>query len=142
MNDEWQARETTTHQDHVIAHVVGASVLGHIVVDEALYLLLDIGFIWMIFLDGEMGLLPHPVAIGELETGEPLKQQIKNDIDLLLSARGHEGLSQLIETPSGCQIAEVGFFERADQRRLLIAGEVSLAIETSMTTAEIHVYDL
>ena len=142
MSDEWQARETSTHQDHVIAHVVGTSVLGHIVVDEALYLLLDIGFIWMIFLDGEMGLLPHPVAIGELEASEPLKQQIKNDIDALLSGRGHEGLSQLIEAPPGCQITEVSFFERVDQRRLLIAGDASLAIETSLTTAKIHVYEL
>lgn len=142
MNDEWQARETTTHQDHVIAHVVGASVFGHIILDEALYLVLDIGFIWIIFLDGEMGLLPHPVAIGELDASQALKQQIKNDIDLLLSGRGHEGLSQLIETPSGCQINEVSFFERADQRRLFIAGEVSLAIETSLTSGEIHVYEL
>lgn len=143
MTDDWQPRETTTHQDHVIAHVVGASVLGHIVVDEALYLLLDIGFVWSIFLDGEMGLLPHPVAIGELDAGEPLKQQIKEDIEVLLAGGAHDGLKQLIETPSGCQIAEVSFFERADQRRLLITGdEVGLAIETSLTTAEIHVYEV
>lgn len=143
MTDEWQTRETTTHQDHVIAHVVGASVLGHIVVDQALYLLLDIGFIWIVFLDCEMGLLPHPVAIGELEADEPLKQQIKTDIDVLLSGDAHDELKQLIETPSGCQITEVSFFERADERRLLINGdEVDLAIETSLATAEIHVYEL
>ncbi|HWN09953.1 MAG TPA: hypothetical protein VNO50_11945 [Pyrinomonadaceae bacterium] len=143
MSEDWNPRETTTHQDHVIAHVVGTSVLGHIVVDQALYLLLDIGFIWIVFLDGEMGLLPHPVAIGELVADEPLKQQLKTDIDVLLSGDAHEGLKQLIETPSESQITEVSFFERADQRRLLIIGdEAGLGIETSLTTAEIHVYEL
>ncbi len=143
MTDEWQTRETTTHQDHVIAHVVGASVLGHIVIDQALYLLLDIGFIWMVFLDCEMGLLPHPVAIGELEIDELQKQQIKKDIDALLSGDARDQVKILIETRSGCQINEVSFFERADQRRLLITGdEVDLAIETSLTTADIHVYEL
>ena len=55
MNADWHSRETTTHQDHVIAHVVGARVLGYFILDEALHLLLDIGFVWMVFLDGEMG---------------------------------------------------------------------------------------
>ena len=57
MATEWSAKDTTTHQDHVIAHVLGATWLGHFIEDEALYVLLDIGFIWMIYLDGEMGLL-------------------------------------------------------------------------------------
>ena len=144
MNQDWQPRETTTHQDHVIAHVVGARPLGHFVFDEALYVLLDIGFVWMIFLDGEMGLLPHPVAIGELEMDEPLKDRIKADIDLLLSDRvSQAGPMQLIQTPVECQIKDVSFFDQEERRRLLIKGEEgSLAIETSLTTAEIQVYEI
>ena len=61
----WTDCETNTHQDGVIAHVIGATILGHFILDETAFLLLDIGFLWNIYLDAEMGLLPHPVAIGE-----------------------------------------------------------------------------
>jgi hypothetical protein len=144
MNEHWRERETTTHQDHVIAHVIGARILGYFGLDEALYLLLDIGFVWMIFLDGEMGLLPHPVAISELEIGPPLKEQIKADIDLLLNdGAAPVGLQKLIQTPVECQIKDISFFEQGNERRLIITGEeASLAIETSLTTAEIQVYGL
>lgn len=151
MNGHWHSRETTTHQDHVIAHVTGATALGHFVLDEVLYILLDIGFVWTIFLDGEMGLLPHPVAVSELEIAEPVRQQIKADIDLLLigdsvSRDNHvrgRGLLQLIRPPVECQIEDVSFFEQGDKRRLIITGEEGkLAIETSLTTAEIQVHEL
>jgi len=143
MNQNWELRETTTHQDHVIAHVVGARVLGYFVLDEALYLLLDIGFVWMIFLDCEMGLLPHPVAVGELEIDESSKDQIKADIDLLLAGAESTGdPRQLIPMTEACQIKDVSFDEQGDQRRLIITGEeASLTIETSLTTAEIQVYE-
>lgn len=144
MNEQWRERETTTHQDHVIAHVLGARILGYFVLDEALYLLLDIGFVWMIFLDGEMGLLPHPVAISELEIDASLKDQIKADIDLLLSVGAAPvGLQKLIQMPVECHIKDISFFENGNERRLIITGEEgSLAIETSLTTAEIQVYGL
>src|SRR5678815_87061 len=85
VRDHWIPRQTNTHQDHVIAHVLDATVLGSFVFDEALYILLDIGFVWTIFLDGEMGLLPHPVAINELDIDAERKQAIKRDTDLLLT---------------------------------------------------------
>src|SRR5882762_7541644 len=77
MMDDWFAAETTTHQDHVIAHVIGATVLGYFVHEEALHMLLDIGFIWTIYLDGQMVLLPQTVAINELETGTETRDQLK-----------------------------------------------------------------
>jgi len=116
-------------------------VLGYFILDEALYLLLDIGFIWMIFLDGEMGLMPHPVAIGELETTSTLKEEIKADIDRLLTASG-AGLLRLDQPAAQCEIDEVSFFECGEERRLIITGdESSLTIETSLKTAEIKVYE-
>lgn len=144
MNGDWQPRDTTTHQDHVIAHVIGARLLGHFVFDETLYLLLDIGFVWSIFLDCEMGLMPHPVAVNELAVAERFREQVRTDIDRLLSdTDSEEGLQQLIQTPVECHISDVSFFELDDKRRLVITGEnASLAIETSLTTAEIHVYGL
>lgn len=144
MNQDWRPRETTIHQDHVIAHVIGARMLGHFILDEALYLLLDIGFVWTIFLDGEMGLMPHPVAVNELEIAGPLREQIKADIDLLLSGNvSQAGLKQLIQTHIESQITEVSFFESGEERRLIITGEeASLTVETSLTTAEIQVYEI
>ncbi|HEY5884063.1 MAG TPA: hypothetical protein VIT88_05215, partial [Pyrinomonadaceae bacterium] len=104
MSQSWQLKETTTHQDHVIAHVVDTTVLGYWVLDEVLYLLLDIGFVWIIFLDGQMTLLPHPVAVSELDTSDELNNAIKADIDLLLGDNvSVEKLSHLKPPPVNCQ---------------------------------------
>ena len=62
----WTIAETNKHQDHVIAHVIGATPLGYFIHDETAYLLLDIGFIWNIYLDMEMGLVPQRLALSEL----------------------------------------------------------------------------
>lgn len=139
MTNTWTPRDTTTHQDHVIAHIIGASVLGYFVFEEALYVLLDIGFVWTVFLDGEMSLLPHPVAIKELETDEQARQEINADISLLLGDNAPaEKLLRMKAPPEDCQIEDVSFFELGERRRLLLKGETgNLAIETSLTTAEI-----
>jgi hypothetical protein len=145
LTKDWHPTETTTHQDHVIAHVLGATVLGYFVFDEALYLLLDIGFIWTIFLDGQMTLLPHPVAIGELDVDQQGRDEIKADIDLLLGDDvALEKLSRmkLLSPNSHNQIKDVKLFAQGDDRRLLLEGEeANLAIETSPLTAEINVYE-
>jgi hypothetical protein len=126
--------------------VLGATILGYFVHDEVLYILLDIGFVWTIFLDGEMGLLPHPVTVNELEIDDDSRARIKADIDLLLSDKvvTDENLL-LMKLPPGAikpgRIEEVEFFAAGERRRFLITGEEqNLAIETSLTTAEVHVY--
>jgi len=141
VTDIWEPNETTTHQDHVIAHVIGATVLGYLVFDEALYILLDIGFVWTIFLDGEMTLLPHPVAIKEIEIDERIREEIKADITLLLGDNPAAEKLLRMKAPSvECQIEEVSFFERSGQRRILLKGEEgNLAMETSLATREIHI---
>ena len=140
----WTSKDTNTHQDHVIAHVLGATFLGYFIFDEALYILLDIGFVWTILLDGEMGLLPHPVAIGELGLERVVRDELSADIDLLLNQSvSAEGLKQMQALSGHCQITDVGFFESGDRRRLVIRGEESnLAIEMSLATAEVHVMAL
>jgi len=141
--ENWEPEETTNHQDHVIAHVIGASVLGHFVFDEVLYILLDIGFIWAIFLDGQMTLLPHPVAVSELEIGEQLKEDIKNDVGVLLGNNpAADELAQMKRSPVFCQLKDVSFAKLGDQRRLILTGEESnLTIVTSLDTTEIKVYE-
>ena len=140
MLDTWQPKDTSTHQGHVIAHVIGASALGYMLWDEAVYILLDIGFMWMIYRDGEMGLMPHPVAVGEMETTEPIRNQIKADIDLLLAPGEVSKDLQWFCPVARDEINEVSFFERGEERRLLISGnESTLAIETSLATPVINV---
>lgn len=140
MTGTWQPKETSTHQDHVIAHVLGATALGYLLWDEAVYILLDIGFMWMIYRDGEMGLMPHPVAVGEMEATELIRNQIKADVDLLLATDEVLKQPELFRHVDGCEISEVSFLERGQARRLLIAGEgTSLTIETSLTTPEIQI---
>ena len=146
MAHDWQIKETTTHQDHVIAQVVDATVLGYWVLDEVMYLLLDIGFVWIVFLDGQMTLLPHPVAAGELDISDEVREAIKADIDLLLGDNVDiDGLTQLQPPPMSCQseacrIKSVEFHESGNDRRLLVHGErASFSIEMSLLTAEIRV---
>jgi hypothetical protein len=133
--------ETTTHQDHVIAHVIGSTILGHFVFDESLYLVLDIGFIWRIYLDGEMGLLPGTVAIHELQADEELKLHLKKDAELLIA--GGIQANQLEEiTPARveCRIEEITFFRDDDKRRFVIRGEENeLVLESSLRTRDFKV---
>jgi hypothetical protein len=135
----WISEETTTHQDHVIAHVVGSTVLGHFAFDETIYLLLDIGFMWQIYLDGEMGLLPGTLSIEELEVDQQRKQQLKSDTELLLT-KGIDasGVQQVAPAAVKCLIEGVSFFRDGDSRRLILHGEENdLVVESSLQTRTI-----
>lgn len=115
----WTPLETNTHQDHVIAHVIGATPLGHFIWDETAFILLDIGFIWNIYLDLEMGLVPHSVAIAELEADEETKSELRAKVDLWL------------RNPISSPIESVEVFESGDERQLvLVCEEERLVIET------------
>src|SRR3989442_13810826 len=91
-SSEWSPLETTTHQEHVIKHVIGATVMGWLIAGETAHLLLDMGFLWTIYLDGEMNLLPQGVAIAGLE-GDELTSADRNEMAFdaaLLLAEGQE----------------------------------------------------
>ena len=139
---EWTVAETNTHQDHVIAHVIGATVMGYFAWDETAYLLLDIGFIWNIYLDGEMGLVPQSQAIAELEASEEFKREIKSDIDLI-SREVTDGGLQLMRVPAVLSTIQYVDFElRENSRRLVLTCEESaLVVETSLDTAEVKIYE-
>jgi hypothetical protein len=138
VTENWQPEETSVHQDHVIAHVIGATVLGYFVFDEVLYILLDIGFIWMIFLDGQMTLLPHPVAVNELEIEEGIKEDIKADVGVLLGNLP-ESLLFMTASPGYGQLTDVSFERFGEQRRLTLVGEeLDLIVVTSLDSAEIR----
>lgn len=142
MTKNWVSTDTTTHQDHVIAHVLGSTVLGYFVFDEALYILLDIGFVWTILLDGEMGLLPHPVAMSELEIDAVRKAEISADIDKLLQG-GDQTLTLMRRARDLGEIREVALLGTEARRCLVITSEAGrLAITTSLATRGINVMNL
>lgn len=144
MMTNWTASETTTHQDHVIAHVIGTTVLGWVIAGEAAHLLLDIGFLWTVYLDGEMNLLPQGVAIPELD-GDDLTSADRTDLafdaDLLLSAgRDAQDLKRFAAAPVECLINRVEFFAANSERRLVIHGEEArIKIDTSLENGQIEI---
>jgi len=110
----WTPAATNTHQDHVIAHVIGATPLGHFIWDETAYLLLDIGFVWNIYLDMEMGLVPQALAVRELE-------ELRTFVDEL-------------ETGTQEAIESVELLENGEERRLVLHCELrDVIIETSLS---------
>src|SRR5215813_14920243 len=132
----WTEAETSTHQDHVIKHVLGATVLGWLVAGEAAHFLLDIGFLWTIYLDGEMNLLTQGVAIAELE-GDDLtsadRTELAFDADLLLQAGHVEELKRFTASTVECLVASVEVFGVDGRRLLVIKGDsASLNVETSI----------
>ena len=141
---DWTASETTTHQDHVIAHVIGATVLGWVVAGEAAHLLLDIGFLWTVYLDGEMNLLPQGVAIPELE-GDDLssadKTELAFDAELLLSEGPDAGdLKRFTAAPVQCLILSVEVSASGNERLLIINGEeANIEIQTSLESGQVAV---
>jgi len=118
----WTTAETNKHQDHVIAHVIGATPLGHFIHDETAYVLLDIGFIWNIYLDMEMGLVPHRMTIDELDADDEKKIELRSYLDPLLA------------NPESNPIESVELFEDGEERRLVLNCEQRLlVVETSLS---------
>lgn len=140
---DWNLAETNTHQDHVIAHVLGASVLGYFTWDETAYLLLDIGFIWNIYLDGEMGLVPQSQAVSELAADGSLKDQIRHDVDAITMGVEKAELEAVTVAALSSPIQTVEFFARDDSRRLVLACEEgTVVVETSLNAGEVKIYEL
>ena len=110
----------------MIAHVIGASPLSYFVWDETAYLLLDIGFMWNIYLDGEMGLVPQTLAFAEL------KDQV--------GAEEFENVTRSVPIPNPSPIQSVEIFENDDARRLVLNRENgTITLETSFLTREIRI---
>jgi hypothetical protein len=140
----WPEIETSTHQDHVIKHVLGATVLGWFTAGEAAHMLLDIGFLWTIYLDAEMNLLPQGVAIGELEGNDITsadRTELAFDADQLLQqGRDTPGLKRFTAAPVEYLIDSVEVFGSDGQRLVVINGESgTIKIETSIENAEIGI---
>lgn len=136
----WQPHPTNTHQDHVIAHVVGATVLGYFRADEALHFVLDIGFVWTVYLDGEMSLVPQSVGVSQLSIAQDEKEALARDVSSLDGGGAVAAGGAVTPAPPGCLIEEVEFYAGGEGHRILIRGEeAGLAVETSFVTREMLV---
>ncbi len=143
MTGDWLSAETNTHQDHVIAHVLGATVLGYFRADEAAHFILDIGFVWSILLDGEMGLVPHSMALAELSVAEDERAALSADADALYAHGPAATLTHATTAPDDCLITAVEFYTNATGRRLLLQSDgASLCVETELTTGTIEIMPL
>jgi hypothetical protein len=140
----WTELETSTHQDHIIKHVIGATVLGWFIAGEAAHFLLDIGFVWTVYLDGEMNLMLQRVAIAELEADDLTdadRARLAADADKLLQqGRDAEELARFTAAPVECLIDSVEVFGVDDQRLVVVNGESArLTVETSIENREISI---
>ena len=141
MTTEWSELETGRHQDHIIAHVVGATALGYFEFDQAAHFLLDIGFFWTVFADSEMALVLQSLAVKEFGLGDDARAVLLQDVELLNAGVRDEGkLKRMKLAPAGCLIKGVEIYARNDKRRILIkCEEVNLTVDTSLETGEVHI---
>ena len=141
---DWIELETSTYQEHVIKHVLGATILGWAVIGDAAHFLLDVGLLWTIYFNGEMNLMAQAVAIQDLE-GEHFTHDdvasLAADADLL-NSQGREatGLKRFTAAPFECLITSVELFSSNSQRRVIVIGEsANIEIETSLESLDISI---
>src|SRR5215471_10855255 len=143
-SESWSALETSTYQDHVIKHVLGATILGWIVIADAMHVLLDVGLLWTIYVNGEMSLMAQHVAVEDLESDELSRAEVSQliaDAQLLISdGREATGLQGFTAAPVECTIITVEVFASGSKRRIAIAGETAdIEIESSGEPPEFNI---
>src|ERR1041385_1214637 len=136
-SESWLPLETSTYEDHVIKHVLGATVLGWVVLDDAMHLLLDVGLLWTIYVNGEMSLMAQGVAIQDLKSdtlSSAEVMQLSDDAERLISeGREATDLVRFVSAPVEARIISVDVFPADAQRRIVIVGEsAGIKIETSL----------
>ena len=141
---DWTELETSTHQDHVIKHVAGATVLAWFVAGEAAHFLLDIGFLWTVYIDGEMNLLPQRLGISDLDAEELTaadRAELAFDAQLLVSeGREATGLKRFTAASAECLITAVELFAADSRRRITVQCEAAtIEIETSLDNCSLTV---
>lgn len=140
----WQSVETSTYQDHVIKHVLGATVLGWVVIEDAMHVLLDVGLLWTIYVNAEMSLMAQHVAIEDLESEELNHEEVLRlmaDAQRLIS-EGREAteLERFNGAPVECTIIAVEVHASDSQRRIMVAGETAdIEVETTLEPAQFDI---
>lgn len=137
----WSPLATSRYQDHVIAHVLGATALGYFIIDDAAYVLLDIALIWTIYTSGEMALMPQAVVISDLEVDEHVKAELFADAERLHGGQT-DPLARMIPMRPDFLISDVKICRQGERRRVALeAEEASFAFESLPATGEIKATD-
>ena len=132
----WTELETSTYQHHVIQHVLGATVLGWFIAEDAVHFVLDVGLLWTVYVNAEMNLMALFVAIEDLESEElpkPIIDELMSDAQILIDqGREASGLKRFTAASVDCLVEEINLFSADSQRRIAIHGEVgTIEIRTS-----------
>lgn len=136
--DEWSQAGLSRYQDHVIAHLLGATALGYFIIDDAAYVLLDIALIWTVYTSGEMALMPQAVVVSDLEADDALKRELLADIDRLHQGETQE-LARMTPLMEGFLITDVSVYAGGERRRVVLRAEdAGFIFEGSPETGEIH----
>ena len=140
----WTELETSTYQHHVIKHVLGATVLGWFIAEDAVHFVLDVGLLWTVYVNAEMNLMALFVAIDDLESDELPKSvidELTSDAQALIDqGREASGLKRFTAASVGCLVDEVNLFSADSQRRIVIHGEAgTIEIRMSPDDALINV---
>jgi hypothetical protein len=140
----WAEAGADTYREHVVAHVVGATVLGHFETEDALHMLLDIGFVWTVFVDGQMLLRHERLALAELDIAEDARAALAADFDALQGKGGAgERLTLSRRAPDGCLVREASLYESGERRRLVVRGDgAGLLVESRADAGGVAVSDL
>ena len=143
----WTELETSTYQHHVIKHVLGATVLGWFIAEDAVHFVLDVGLLWTVYVNGEMNLMALFVAIEDLESDELPKSvvdELTSDAQTLIDqGREASGLKRFTAASAVCLIEEVNLFSANSQRRIVIHGEAgTIEIRTSTDDGLINVSEV
>ncbi|HEX8747040.1 MAG TPA: hypothetical protein VF717_07550 [Pyrinomonadaceae bacterium] len=136
--NQWPQAGVSRYQEHVIAHLLGATALGYFIMDDAAYVLLDIALIWTVYTSGEMALMPQTVVIADLEADPNVKVELLEDVDSL--HRGEAGrLARMTPMPEEFLITDVNIYARDERRRVVLRAEdTGFTFEGSPETGEIH----
>ena len=142
MMHEWSQVTLSRYQEHVIAHVLGATALGYFIIEDAAYVLLDIALIWTIYTSGEMALMPQAVVVSDLEADENVKSELLADADRL--HRGEtEALARMAPMSPAFLISDVNIYAKGERRLVTLeAEETSFTFEGSPETGEIRVKEV
>lgn len=118
-------------------------MLGYFEADDALHLSLDIGFIWTIFPDAEMGLLPQTFALKELNIDADERASLNDDLRRLREEEEEFDAAtraRITPAPAGCLIEEVRLLAQGIWRKLEIQGDLAgLVVVASPITGEMSV---
>lgn len=140
----WTELEISTYQDHVIKHVLGATILGWFVAEDAVHFALDVGLLWSVYVNSEMSLMALFVAIEDLESeglSQTMIQELISDAQAL-NSNGREAtdLKHFKSASVDCLVERIEVLGNEARRRVKVIGEVAtIEIQTWIDHSTIRI---